>query len=296
MKKLGYLSSASDDQAFKPHKDAFIAGLQQAGYTPGQNVDIAWKFAGGDYPKLQTLANELVQAQVDVIATVGGAVSAWYAVEATHTIPVTFISGYDAKKLDILKYGNATGVNLATTESEKDRLGHLKQLAGDNRTYAVLLRQGTAVYEQEVIVAQQAGLVAVSVSGNPSRNEIQGAFNNAQQQGANGIIVCADPSFTSQYKTIVQLEKQFNWPAGYSWRQYPEDGGLMSFGPILSQAFTTVGIYSGRILTSGDPGGSGTPIVTLDPKKDYVLVVNKARADHFGFSIPASWTGQVVIV
>src|SRR6266545_3524850 len=95
MKKLGFLSSASNDQAFKPLVDAFLAGLAQAGYTDGQNVNIIYKWANRRYEDLPGLAAQLVQAQVDVIATTGGAVSAWYAVQATHTIPVTFISGYD---------------------------------------------------------------------------------------------------------------------------------------------------------------------------------------------------------
>jgi len=295
MKKLGYLSSASDDQVFQPQKDAFIAGLQQAGYTPGQNVDVTWKFANGDFSQLSPLAIQLVQSQVDVIATVGGAISGVAAVTATSAIPVIYISGYDPNKVGLNK-PNATGVNLSTTESEPQRLQHLKELAG-NQKFAVLLREGGKIYDWEKALAEQAGLIVVSVpDAAPTASQIKTAFDQAKNQGAEGMIVCADPSLTNQYKEIVKLEKQFNWPCGYSWRQYPEDGGLMSFGPILSQAFTTVGIYSGRILTSGDPGGSGTPIVTLDPKKDYVLVVNKARADHFGFSIPASWTGQVVIV
>jgi putative ABC transport system substrate-binding protein len=285
MKTIGFLSSASDDGAFKKHVAAFRAGLKQSGYVDRRNVNVIFKWAAGDYGSLPTLVDQLVDAKVDLIATTGGAVAALAAVKATRKIPMLFISGFDPKKAGLLKNGNATGVNVFSTASEPERLSRLRQLAPQAKDVAVLLRPGTFVSKEEKKVATKEGLIVVEAR--QGEDEIRAAFNRAIKKGAGGIIVCANPYFTSQYKKITKIAKECKLPSAYVWRQFPEDGGLMSYGPILSDAYSQIGEYAGAILDGGSP--RSLPVKTYGIK-DFKLVVNGTTAKALKLTIPKPWS------
>jgi putative ABC transport system substrate-binding protein len=291
MKSIGFLSSASDGDAFKGHVDAFLAGLSRSGHVNGQNVNVIFKWAGGDYDALRSLVDELVQAKVDIIATTGGAVAALPAVEATSGIPILFISGFDPEQAGLLKGGNATGVNVFSTATEPERLNHLRLLAPDAKQVAVLLRPGTFVFAEEKKVAAKEGLIVVEARD--GERDIRAAFDLAIKQGAGGIIVCANPYFTSQYKTITAIANDCKLPNAYVWRQYAEDGGLMSFGPVLSDAYTQIGEYAGAILDGASPGS--LPVKTFGIA-DFKLVINRKATKALGLDIPQSLSRTAEII
>ena len=290
MKSIGFLSSTSDDRSFKEHLGAFSAGLKKSGYVDGENVKVIFKWARGDFASLRKLADELVDAKVDVIATTGGAVAALAAVKATQKIPVLFISGVDPGKAGLLKSRNATGVDVFSTASQPERLSRLQQLVPGVKKVAVLLRPGTFVYEEEKKVAKKAGLMVVEAC---DEGEIGVAFATAKKNGAGGIIICANPYFTSQYTKVTKIAKESGLPNAYVWRQFPEDGGLMSFGPILSDAYTTIGEYSGAILNGSSP--ASLPVKTFGVS-DFKLVINDTASKRLKLTIPKTWRGIAEII
>jgi putative ABC transport system substrate-binding protein len=108
-------------------------GLQETGYIEGQNLAIEFRWAGGQYDSLPALAADLVRRQVALIVTGGGPPSAIAAKAATGTIPIVFNVGSDPVTMGLVTSlsrpgGNATGVNIFTTELETKRLGLLHQL------------------------------------------------------------------------------------------------------------------------------------------------------------------------
>ena len=120
MPVVGFLSSGSSD-AYAQYATGFREGLKQAGYVEGQNVSTEYRWADGQYDRLQGLAAELVRRQVAVIVASGGPPPAVAARAATSSIPIVFSSVDDPIKLGLVASlnrpgGNATGMSLFRTE------------------------------------------------------------------------------------------------------------------------------------------------------------------------------------
>src|SRR6516162_963027 len=164
---IGFLSSASVSAQATAVPSAFRKGLSQKGFVPGQNVIIETRQAEGHYEMLAALAHELIRIPVKVIVAAGGAVSARVAIEATKTIPVLFIAGFDPVKLGFVSSfnrpgGNATGVSIYTTELLAKRLQLLRELMPRASRIAFLINADNVVSEIEAddveMIARAAGL------------------------------------------------------------------------------------------------------------------------------------------
>ena len=129
---VGFLATTSP-APFAHLVAGFRRGLQEAGFIEGRNVAIEYRWAEGRYEQVPALAADLVQRQVAVIVTTGGETSAVAAKAATKTIPIVFNTGTDPVRLGLVTSlarpgGNATGVNIFTTELAEKRLGLLHDL------------------------------------------------------------------------------------------------------------------------------------------------------------------------
>jgi ABC-type uncharacterized transport system substrate-binding protein len=91
---IGFLGIGSPS-ADNPAVAAFNEGLNEVGWTVGQNVTIEYRWAEGHFDRLSGLAGELVGRNVTVIATTGGTLAARAAKTATATIPIVFEAGID---------------------------------------------------------------------------------------------------------------------------------------------------------------------------------------------------------
>jgi putative ABC transport system substrate-binding protein len=283
MKTIGFLNSAPKGAHFDRHVAAFQEGLKEAGCIDGRNVKIISRWAGGKYADLPKLAADLVKRKVDVLATTGGTVTALAAVKATKTIPVLFVSGFDPRKAGLLKSGNARGVHVFTTESVRKRLALLRQLTPKAKKTAVLLRPGTYVYKREKEEAKKAGLIVVEAR---ELRDFAPAFAAAAKKGAGALIVCADPYFTSHRKKLIALAAKHRLPTAYPWREYVEEGGLMSFGPNLSDAYRHVGLHAGHIVQGYTPRGKA---VKKHKMSEFELVINAKAARQLSVTVPPAW-------
>jgi putative ABC transport system substrate-binding protein len=140
---IGFLSSASVSASATAVPTAFRKGLSQKGFVPGQNVIIETRQAEGHYEVLAAHADDLISIPVKVIVAAGGAASARATMEATKTIPVLFIAGFDPVKLGFVSSfnrpgGNATGFLTAEFSIGGKWLELVKQIAPGVTRVAVL--------------------------------------------------------------------------------------------------------------------------------------------------------------
>ena len=285
---VGFLATTSP-APFAHLVAGFRRGLQEAGFLEGRNVAIEYRWAEGRYDQVPALAADLVQRQVAVIVTTGGETSAVAAKAATKTIPIVFNTGTDPVRLGLVTSlarpgGNATGVNIFTTELAEKRLGLLHDLIPAASTIAVLLNPNFAPavvnLQESEVAARAAGRTVVAFHASRD-DEIETAFARIVQMRPGALLVGSDPFFNSRREQIVALAARHAIPAIYEWREFAQAGGLMSYGTSLIEAYRQQGVYAGRILKGEKP--ADLPVVQLSK---FELIINLITAKTLGLTFP----------
>jgi putative tryptophan/tyrosine transport system substrate-binding protein len=288
MPVIGILSSRSPREA-APSVAALRAGLAKAGYVEGQNVTIEFRWADGHYDRLPALAVELTRRQVAVIVAMGGEPSALAAKAATQTIPIVFNSGGDPVEVGLVASlnrpgGNATGVSMLFVELGPKQLEMLQELVPKIALIAVLVNPTFVSAEKETQDALAAGRALgkqVHIVTAGSEGEFGTAFGEVVKHRAGALMVAPDPFFFARREHLVAVAAQYAVPTIYFSREFPEAGGLMSYGTSIAEVYQQVGIYAGRILEGEKP--ADLPVV--QPTK-FELVINAKTAKALGLDVP----------
>jgi len=285
---VGFLSSGSP-RAFSKFLKAFQQGLTETGFVDGRNLAMEYRWAEGHLDELDELAAELAANRVSLIAATGGLRSVQAAKKATATIPIVAVLGFDPVQLGIVQSfnkpgGNITGTSIIANELGPKRLSLLYDLDPGIRKVALLVNPASlnASLEIESLAgaARNAGRPFVALKA-ASAAEIDAAFAEAVDQGVQGLILNPDPFFTTQRNQLTVLAVSHKIPVVYSFREFVDDGGLMSYGPSLSSAYRVAGIYAGRILTGTKPSDMPIEIPTK-----FEFVINLKTAKLMKLSIP----------
>ena len=258
MPVIGFLHSASPD-GNADRVRAFRVGLKEAGFVEGENVTIEYRWADNQLERLPAMAADLVRRRVAVIASLAGATTALPAKAATTTIPIVFIAPEDPVKLGLVTSlarpdGNLTGVNFFPAEVSAKRLELLRQLVPNAVRIAVLVDPsiGAAVVDSILRDVENAvrsmGLQMIQVLNASTSDEIDTAFARLAREQTDALFVGSGPFFTDRRVQLALHGMLHRIPATYPYRDYPEAGGLMSYGASLREAIRQAGIYTGRIL------------------------------------------------
>src|ERR1700730_6823412 len=255
---IGWLDNSSRSSSFLA---AFIEGLSQSGYSDGQNVTIEYRWAEGHNERLPSLAADLVRRQVAVIATLNTP-SVLAAKAAAPTIPIIFGVGVDPVKTGLVASlsrpgGNLTGVTQISAELAAKRLEFLHDLVPTAGSVALVVNPTNSLYtDAETSEAQNAARVlgvSLVVLNATSQRDIEAAFEILSQQRIAAVLVSSDSFFVTQRDQFVALAARYAVPAIYHRREFATAGGLVSYGPSLSDAYRLVGAYAGRVLKGDRP-------------------------------------------
>jgi len=180
--------------------------------------------------------------------------------------------------------GNATGYTLLTNQLEPKRVGLLHELVPGVRLIGALLNPNfpPAVRQlQEIKDATRKIGQELFVANASNDTEVNAAFLSFVQQRVGAVLVAADPYFDTQRDRIIALAAQNRLPTIYQFREYALSGGLMSYGPRITDLYQQAGIYAGRILRGARP----TDLPVLQPTK-FELVINLKTANVLGLVVP----------
>jgi putative tryptophan/tyrosine transport system substrate-binding protein len=266
---------------------AFRQGLNEAGFVEGQNVVVEYRFADDQEDRIPGMAAELVRRQVAVIKANGIAVPA--AKAATATIPIVFTTGFDPVRTGFVTSlsrpgGNVTGVVFTISDLAAKQLALLHELVPKAAIIAVLGHANEPELDIELREIEAAGraigrqvLVVKAASG----RELNDAVATVVQARAGALLVRGGALFFSRRRQLVALTARHALLASYVSREYVELGGLMSYGPSLSDAYRRAGIYVGRILKGAKPAD-----LPVEMASKFELVINLATAKAIDFDIP----------
>ena len=233
---------------------AFRQGLSEAGFVEGQNVVIEYRWGLGQYDRMPALAADLVNRQVAVLVGVGGDVSALAAKRATSTIPIVFGTGSDPIKAGMVENlarpgGNATGYSLLTNQMEPKRLNMLHDLVPGAAVIGVLLNPNFPPAARQLQDLEEAArTIGQKLFVSKASNDValNAAFTSLVQQRVEALLVAADPYFDTRRDEIIAFANQNRLPAIYQFREYAIAGGLISYGPSITDLYRQAGIYAGR--------------------------------------------------
>jgi putative tryptophan/tyrosine transport system substrate-binding protein len=287
MPVIGFLSSASR-RPFEHLVTAFRRGLNDTGYLEDRNVAIEYRWADNQYDRLPAMAADLIERRVAVIVASGGNIAALAAKTATTTVPIVFTAVADPVQGGLIAAlnrpgGNVTGISALTAELDAKRLellcalvpGVIGVLVNPNRPNAdIQLRDVEAAAH---LIKRQ--LIVRSAS---TEHEIDTAFASLVQQRIGALLVTADPFFSNRRAQFVALSARHAMPAIYQWRDFAASGGLMSYGPSLTDAYRQAGIYAGRILKGEQPAD----LPVLRPTR-FEFVINLKTAKALGLDVRA---------
>jgi len=248
---------------------AFRKGLTETGYVEGQNVAIEFRWARNETDRLPELASIAAR-------------------DATSSIPIVFSMGGDPIQAGLVSSfnqpgGNVTGISSMNTELGSKRLGLLHELVPNAERFATLVIN-SPIY-QPLVEDVQAGATSI---GRPvdifyasTSRDIDAAFARIVQKRIEALVLTPGPLFNNNRVQLATLAARHALPAIYSSREFAEAGGLMSYGPSITEEFRQTGIYCGRVLKGEKP--ADLPVMRAT-KFEFIINLQTARA--LGLEVP----------
>ena len=291
---IGYLSSASS-QGHASYLAGFHEGLREGGFIEGQNVTIEYRWANGQYQRLPELAADLVRRHVGLIAA-GSTPAALAAKAATTTIPIVFEMAGDPVRIGLVAGldrpgGNVTGVANMNIQMTPKRLQLLHEAVPSAKVMALLVNPANSTVAETQLreafsVAPILG-VDLHVLHASTERDLDAVFANLIQSRAGGLVIAAEPLFSSLNKQFAELTVRHAVPAITGGRDFAAAGGLLSYGADTRQAYRLAGIYTGQVLKGEKPAN-----LPIQQSTKVELVINLKTAKVLGLDIPNTLIGR----
>lgn len=289
--KIPRLGILNPGEADPPGTFGFYKGLQELGYTEGQNIAIERRHGHWKFDRFSQLAAELVQMNVDVIVVMSTS-PARAAKEATKTIPIVVASMADPVGDELVASlarpgGNITGTTFLGPELTAKRMGLLKQAIPTISRIAALWHPGAygkrtmedLLKETEgaaVALGWQLQLIAADGAG-----DLEAAFSAISASRADALVVLNSPMLYNEHKHIVKLAAKSHLPAMYAAREFVDAGGLMAYGANLPEVFRRAATYVDKILKGAKPAD-----LPVEQPTKFEFVINLKTAEALGLDVP----------
>jgi putative ABC transport system substrate-binding protein len=286
--RIGYLTGATPEGQ-TVRIEAFRQGLRELGYVEGNNIIIEYRYAELKPERRSALAAELVRLKVDVIVT-SGVILTRAAKDATVSIPIVMSQVGDPIGSGLVASlarpgANITGLSNLAPEISGKQLEILKEIIPKLSRVALFETSATnpANAQQLREIERAAGAFKVQLQRLAvlSPKDIETAFRGATKGQADAVLVQQGSIFNSHRTQIVKLAVKSRLPAIYSHSQYVIDGGLMTYGPSLSDLDRRAATYVDKILKGRKPAD-----LPVEQPTKFEFIINLKAAKQIGLTIP----------
>ena len=271
--------------------EAFEHGLREHGYVEGQNIVLVYRYSGAGIERARELAAELVSAKVTVIVTTTDAVARTVK-QHTQAIPIVMVNSSDPVGSGLVKTlahpgANITGVTNFSPEISGKRIQLLKESVPILSRVAYLWNRDVAgasdVYREIETAARRLSMEIQSVEVHRTE-DIDGAFAALVKGGNMGLLVQApNPVLYTNRIQISNLANARHLPSMFNRVEYVSAGGLMSYGPNVSDMYRRAAAYVDKILKGAKPAD-----LPVEQPTKFELVINLKTAKALGLTIPPS--------
>jgi len=268
---------------------SFLERLNELGYREGYNMIFDYRSAEGVPERLPQLAADAVRASPDVLVTGMGTLAAKAAKAATSTIPIVFTGVADPLGAGLVASlgrpgAKVTGMSAQASDIVGKRLQILQEFVPRDKAVAVLLNPDTpfsASALQQLRIAAQAGPTALVVFEARTADQVSAGFEAAVKAGTAGLLLLEDPLTIGLRRQVAELAARLRLPTIYTLRDFPEVGGLISYGIDLRQMNRRAAEHVDKILKGAKPGD-----LPVEQPTKFELVINLRSAKGLGLSVP----------
>jgi putative ABC transport system substrate-binding protein len=288
---IGYLAQGTSEGT-AALVDAVRKGLGEAGIVEGKDVTSELRWAGNVADRLPGLAVDLIQRRVAVIVALDTVAAARAAKAATTEIPIVFAGvGTDPVQAGLVASlnrpgGNVTGISTMNSDIGPKWVGLLHELLPAAKRFAVLVNIANAEVARSIITGTQGATLMIGMQCEilfaSNEDEIDAALSGLGDR-SQALIIQTDVLFLQHREKLAALAIREKLPALYALRDFPNAGGLMSYGSSWLDAHRQGGVYAGRILKGEKPGD-----LPVQRATKFDLVINLRTAKTIGIDIPAT--------
>jgi putative ABC transport system substrate-binding protein len=292
--QVGFLDTAPRER--NVNFAAFQQVLLEHGYTEGQNLTFEYRSASGRNASFAELASELVSLKVDVIVT-RGTPAALAARAATATIPVVMAAAGDPLAIARSPSSpaqNMTGFGASTRGAERTRVEILKEMLPNVLRIAAVTNLSNPSRQaewREVEAAARSLSIEPRVLDVRVAADIERSFDLARSWDASALVVGSDTLIQTNQTLVIQLAASHRLPAIYTFRDFVDAGGLVSYGASLSDLYRRAAAYVDKILM-----GVQAHDLPVEPGGDLELVINAKTASALGVAVPARIASRALVI
>ncbi len=284
---LGTIQPAAALSDTSPFGKILVKALAERGYVLGQNLTFDARGAMGDVSKLPSLLHELQTRHVDVLVAVGYVAALAARAAGTPTV-IAWGAGdpVETKLIESLAHpgGNITGISDVAATLTTKRLSLLKQLSPKLQKVAMLWNKNdlgmTLRYEASAKAAQSIGVI-VQPLGVREPDDLNEAFAVMTSDPPDAIIMVADALTVLNRKRVFEFAAAKRLPAIYEYDFLVRDGGLMSYGPDLTESLERSAALIDRIFRGAKAGD-----LPFEQPTRYLFVINLKTAKAIGLAVP----------
>jgi putative ABC transport system substrate-binding protein len=283
VRRVGYLAAAPGPS---PFFDALKQGLRDLGYVEGQNLLIDHR-ASEDRGQLTAMAADLVHLKMEVIVSQGAATRMLNS--ANTTVPVVFGFSGDPTEAGFVESlarpgTNLTGMSFMALDLAGKRLELLKEAAPRVLRVAIISTRTHPGEKNEFKETQAtAQLLKTGLQYFPvtTANDFDKAFNSIPKEQVDALLTFPDAVTLTHRAQLAEFASKRKLPSMFGWKEYVDAGGLMSYGPNLSDSFRRLAIFVDKILKGAKPAD-----LPVEQPTKFELVINLKTAKQIGLTIP----------
>jgi ABC-type uncharacterized transport system substrate-binding protein len=289
IKRIGFLYYGSRQSAVQTGRyAAFLDGMRELGYAEGKDFVLDARFAEGRNESLQEFMAELARLKVDVIVATGpvypaAAQRAGRAVPIVLTVAADPVGDGHAASL-ARPGGNYTGLTSGNVDTVLKSLEMVRAAVPRSSHVAVLLNSNTMSHLRQVkAIEAAAGKSSIRILPIDAHTaeDIERGFTNMARQRTEALVILGDTFLIQQARQIAELCVKHRVASLYPTPDYPEAGGLMSYGPDVTYNFRRAAYYVDRIVKGAKPGE-----LPFEQPMRLQLVLNLKTAKAIGLAIP----------